>query len=230
MLRGLLIPLSPTEEIALRQLANGALTVSSKLVSRLQQLGLVERSAGGWRLTPLGNRRLSELPRAQLRKKAPGSIEGILDRYIPLAKAKGIGCPEQADDDQSPDDQAEPRRSRRILVAEDSYLEADAIARLLGDSGYEVVGPVARLDQALSLASAESLDAALLDVDLHGERSFAVASALQQRKVPVAFVSGYNASIVPALPELLAIPFVAKPFENGELVKVVETLATRHSG
>jgi hypothetical protein len=35
---------------------------------------------------------------------------------------------------------------------------------------------------------------------------------------------------VPALAELRAIPFVAKPFENGELVNVVETLATRQTG
>lgn len=233
MVRGLLIPMSPTEEIALRQVANGALAVSPKLVSRLQQLGLVERATGGWRLTPLGNRRLSELPGPQLRKRAPDSIEGILDRYIPLAKARGIGLSDQAEEDSSqatPDDHAEPRRLQRILVAEDSYIEADAIARLLGESGFEVVGPVARVDQAMSLASAESLDAALLDIDLDGERSFAVASALRQRNVPVAFVSGHHASIVPALAELRAIPFVAKPFENGELVNVVETLATRHAG
>lgn len=233
MVRGLLIPLSQTEEIALRRLASGSFKVAPKLVARLQQLALIQRGAGGWRLTPLGTRRLAELPTTPLRTKAPSSIEAMLEHYVSLAQARGIARPEQAEIEQphmTPQGDARPPRSPRILVAEDRYLEADAIARLLGESGYEVVGPVARFDQAMSLASAESLDAALLDIDLDGERSFAVASALRKRNVPVAFVSGHHASIVPDLPELRAIPFVAKPFEDGELVKVVETLAIRRAG
>jgi DNA-binding NarL/FixJ family response regulator len=53
-------------------------------------------------------------------------------------------------------------------VVEDCYVEAQALARLLESSGLEVVGPVGRLDQAISIAADRELDGALLDIDLGG--------------------------------------------------------------
>ncbi len=222
MVRGVLVPLSPEDEIALRRLAasarEGALGMTARMTERLRQLGLAERVAGAWRLTPLGKRRLSGLPKPPLQTRAKPVIDSILDRYIPLALARGIARPEQTPEEQS-------GRPPRILLAEDCYLEADALSRLLRESGFEVVGPVARFDQAMSLARGQSLDAALLDIDLDGEKSFAVASTLHRRSVPVAFVSGHAPTIVPPAVELQAMPFVAKPFVNEDLVTVVKSLA-----
>src|SRR6266550_54947 len=70
----------------------------------------------------------------------------------------------------------------RILVAEDNLLEAEWLQQLLADAGHEVIGPVARLGEALYLATHEQIDGALLNVDLAGVNSFAVAGCLRDRR------------------------------------------------
>jgi CheY-like chemotaxis protein len=224
--RAILIPLSAAEEIALRKVHLGSTVVSPSLVARLKDLALIQRAAGGWRLTPLGKRRHSELPDAPLRGRAPSVIDDILDRFIPMAQASGIVKPGEIDDGTaSASASPPPHQAPRILIVEDSYPEAAELDRLLSDCGYDVVGPVGRLDDAMMLASGQALDGALLDIDLGGGRSFGVASTLQRRSVPLAFISGYDPSIVPDAHELRAIPFVAKPFEDEALVAMVRTFA-----
>jgi len=224
--RAILIPLSAAEEIALRKVHLGSTVVSPSLVARLKDLALIQRAGGGWRLTPLGKRRYSELPAPPLRGRMPSLIDDILDRFIPMAQASGIVKPGEIDDDAaSASASPPPHQAPRILIVEDSYQEAAELDRLLSDCGYDVVGPVGRLDDAMMLASGQALDGALLDIDLGGGRSFGVASTLQRRSVPLAFISGYDPSIVPDAHELRAIPFVAKPFEDEALIAMVKTFA-----
>jgi CheY-like chemotaxis protein len=222
--RAILIPLSTAEEIALRRIHLGSAEISPALIVRLKELALIERATGGWRLTPLGKRRYNELSDAPLRGRGPSVIDDILNRFIPMAQATGIVKPEEVDDDSVNGSASSPaNHAPRILVVEDSYLEAAELSHLLTGSGYEVVGPVGRLSEAMSLATGQALDGALLDIDLGGERSFGVASTLQRRSVPLAFISGYDPIIVPDWHELRAVPFVAKPFANEALVAMVKT-------
>jgi CheY-like chemotaxis protein len=224
--RAILIPLSAVEEIALRKIHLGSTDISPDLVIRLKDLALIQRAGGGWRLTPLGKFRYSELSDAPLRGRAPSIIDEILDRFIPMAQASGIVKPGEIDDDAAGVSASPPpHQAPRILIVEDSDLEAAELDRLLSDCGYEVVGPLGRLHDAMMLASDQALDGALLDIDLGGERSFGVASTLQRRSVPLAFMSGFDSSIVPDARALRGIPFVAKPFENEALVAMVRTFA-----
>lgn len=226
-MRAILVPLSAAEEIALRQIGMGSVGVAPELVARLRELALVEPLGRKLQLTPLGRRRYSELPDAPLRGRSPSVIDDILNHYIPIAQAGALLKPEEAVDEYAgPALRGPTNQSPRILVVEDSYLEADALSRLLTGSGYDVVGPAGRLSEAMTLASGQALDGALLDVDLGGERSFDVAATLRRRSVPVAFISGYDRSIVPDSDELRSIPFVLKPFENEALVAVVKTFAS----
>jgi hypothetical protein len=58
--RGLLAPLSPNEQTALRRVANGISKpehLSAASITRLKLLALVEEHDGRIRLTPLGTRR-----------------------------------------------------------------------------------------------------------------------------------------------------------------------------
>lgn len=86
---------------------------------------------------------------------------------------------------------------RRILIVEDEYLLADEARRQLLKLGAIVVGPTARVDQALELIQDEEVDAAILDVHLDGEMVFPVAERLEELQIPYIFATGYDPSVIP---------------------------------
>ncbi len=86
---------------------------------------------------------------------------------------------------------------RRILVVEDEYLVAEDVRRWLQGLGAEVIGPAPRLARAHSLIAAERIDAAVLDIHVAGELVFPAADALNDRRIPFLFMSGFDRSIVP---------------------------------
>lgn len=75
---------------------------------------------------------------------------------------------------------------------------------ILADFGCVVVGPAAKLDDALKIAGSEQIDIALLDINLGGTRVFPVAHVLAGRDVPFVFVSGYG-------DQALETPFEGRP-------------------
>ena len=86
----------------------------------------------------------------------------------------------------------------RVLVVEDEYFVARDIQRALQRAGAEVVGPVARLNDALGLlADRLDLTAAVLDVKLADSMVFPVADALRRRGVPFIFATGYDPGSMP---------------------------------
>src|SRR3712207_954447 len=92
----------------------------------------------------------------------------------------------------------EPLAGRRVLVVEDEYFIADDIARALRKLGAEVVGPLASRDEALdAFSSGQSIDAAVLDINLRGDAVYPVADALRGRKVPFVFATGYDPATIP---------------------------------
>ena len=68
---------------------------------------------------------------------------------------------------------------------------AFALEDLIGDLGFDPVGPAFRLAEALALAALRGFDAAILDVRLNEERSFSEADYLAERGVPLMFATGY---------------------------------------
>jgi CheY-like chemotaxis protein len=116
-----------------------------------------------------------------------------------------------------------PLHGLRILVVEDVYLVAEVICDQLQDCGCEVVGPVGQLNQALALARQETLDGAVLDVNLKGQPSFAVSDALRERMIPYVFLTGYDSpNMFP--PEYRDAPRLGKPFRHADFVAFM----TRH--
>lgn len=87
---------------------------------------------------------------------------------------------------------------QRVLIVEDEYLLANETRRRLVKLGAIVIGPTARVDQALELIQDEDVDAAILDVHLDGEMVFPVAERLDELKIPYVFATGYDPSIIPA--------------------------------
>ena len=80
----------------------------------------------------------------------------------------------------------------RVLVVEDEVIVAMTLEDMLSDLGCSVVGPAYTLADGLALAEAADFDAALLDVNLGGERSEQIAELLRQRAIPFGFITGYG--------------------------------------
>jgi hypothetical protein len=91
---------------------------------------------------------------------------------------------------------------RRVLLVEDEFLAGLTTIGVLEGFGCEVVGPVARLAMALRLAKFETLDAAVLDINVAGELIWPVAEELHHRGVPFRILSAYLLS--PSTEERLA--------------------------
>jgi len=83
-------------------------------------------------------------------------------------------------------------KGKRILVVEDEALIAVMVEDMLTEMGSVVVGPADTIDQALALAGSESLDGAVLDVNVRGQRIDPVAEALAVCGVPMLFATGYG--------------------------------------
>jgi CheY-like chemotaxis protein len=99
-----------------------------------------------------------------------------------------------------------------VLVVEDDYATAMDLQLSLEDAGATVVGPVGRLDDALGLVwDLFDIDVAVLDINLRGERVYAVADALRERGIPFVFASGHDRASVPEV--YAQIPLCGKPME-----------------
>ena len=81
---------------------------------------------------------------------------------------------------------------RRILVVEDEMMVLMLIEDMLSDLGCEAVTTAATVPQALTLIGAQVFDAAMLDMNLNGDKTTSVADALSARDVPFFFSTGYS--------------------------------------
>jgi CheY-like chemotaxis protein len=102
----------------------------------------------------------------------------------------------------------------RLLVIEDEFLISELIADQLGELNLEVAGTATTVAQALHAIKTVDIDAALLDMRLHGKFSGEVADALSREGIPFLFVSGYSS--VPD-PRFGHIPILLKPFDTSTL-------------
>lgn len=116
----------------------------------------------------------------------------------------------------------------RVLVVEDESLVAMLIEDMLSDMGYEVVAVAARIDQALDLARSVVADLAILDLNLAGQRTDAVAEVLRARGIPFMFATGYGAAGVAQ--EWSHAPVVQKPFQEAELSRALLKLKVHETG
>ena len=106
----------------------------------------------------------------------------------------------------------------RVLLVEDESLVAFLLEDMLTELGHTVVGPVARVAPAVEIAQRETLDFAILDVNLNGEQSYPIADALALRDIPFAFSTGYDPKSL--RPPYRDRPTLQKPFQTQDLRKL----------
>ena len=112
---------------------------------------------------------------------------------------------------------------KRILVVEDEALIAIMVADMLAELGATVIGPAPTIAKGVALAEAETIDAALLDVNVRDERIDPVAEALRKRGIPMVFATGYGAR---ALVDGSAAATIDKPYTQQTLAKALAEILT----
>lgn len=113
-----------------------------------------------------------------------------------------------------------PLSGLRVLVVEDDWLIAEDLAHELERFGADVVGPVESVDRALQqVRTGTPIDFALVDVNLDGEPSYAVADMLQERGVPFVFATGSDPSATPD--RFRGVGRCQKPFRPSDLSQVI---------
>ena len=85
----------------------------------------------------------------------------------------------------------------RVLVVEDEMLVALLIEDVLTDEHCAIVGPFDEVKDALEAARTESLDLAILDVNVAGVKVYPVAEVLAARRIPFLLLSGYGQNAIP---------------------------------
>jgi len=111
---------------------------------------------------------------------------------------------------------------RRVLVLEEDEPVAVLLAAILKGLGCEMVGPANRIDDAIRLTISEPIDAAILDVAIGGEVTFAVADELINKGIPYAFVSGNK---TPAnIQRYAPVSIVTKPYSAEHIRQVLSEL------
>ena len=84
----------------------------------------------------------------------------------------------------------EALQGKTVFIVEDDVLSALTMKDFVEGLGCEVVGHARTLDEALAATENADIDIALLDIDLDGETSYALAQVLAIREVPFVFTTG----------------------------------------
>ena len=104
---------------------------------------------------------------------------------------------------------------KRVLLAEDEAIIGMMMREFLLEYGLFVVGPCCTASEALAASSGSDFDCAILDLNLGGESVYPVATALAERKVPFAFVTGYGRESLDG--RFADVPILQKPITRENL-------------
>ena len=128
------------------------------------------------------------------------------------------------------DERVERCDGLQILIVEDNYFVASALAQRIQDHGASVVGPVATLQSALELVETHGfeLNGASLDINLNGRLVFPVADALLARGIPIVFSTGYDSRAIPE--SYREIPRCEKPIDSETVARELLERAAQHRG
>jgi CheY-like chemotaxis protein len=111
------------------------------------------------------------------------------------------------------------------LIVEDEAIVGMMVEDALASLGVQIVGPLARVSQALPIARDRTLAGAVLDINIAGTLVYPVADALLARGIPFMFLTGYGEADLPR--HLQHAPLLTKPFIVDELCKAVRKLMQR---
>ena len=114
-----------------------------------------------------------------------------------------------------------------VLVVEDNGLLCCVLEETLREAGCEVVGPFARLPEAMQEVPALHVDIALLDINIRGELVSPLAEHLNARGIPFILTSAYRSRDLPYA--LQSAVQLTKPFTGSDVLERLSEVITAHS-
>mgnify|MGYP003455371251 FL=1 len=113
----------------------------------------------------------------------------------------------------------------RLLILDDEILVTMMLEDIVVDLDFEVVGPFSRLEEGLLAAKCESLDGAIIDLNLgRGVFSTPVADVLRDRGIPFVIATGYGAT--KEIKAMKASSLLTKPFTTEDVKIALASLIT----
>lgn len=113
----------------------------------------------------------------------------------------------------------------RVFVVEDESLITMTIEDVIETLGCQMVGPVAQLDEALTVARTGDFDCAVLDINIRGGNTYAIADLLLERGCPFLMATGCSDWSMPK--HLVTEKRLTKPFSAAELETELRLLDAR---
>lgn len=101
-----------------------------------------------------------------------------------------------------------------ILLLEDEAIIAFALEDMLNADG-ETVVLAGSLEDAAALIEEGGIASAVLDVNVHGEKSYCIGEKLRALAIPFVFATGYGDTSHP--PEFAETPTVSKPYTHEQI-------------
>ncbi|WP_158541696.1 response regulator [Pelagibacterium lacus] len=102
-----------------------------------------------------------------------------------------------------------------ILIVDDEFLVLLDLHTQLQQRGFSNISTASNVAGAMTIVENETIVMAFLDINLGNETSYDIASALQERNIPFAFVSGYAKDFVDAAFD--DVPVITKPVSSGDI-------------
>ncbi len=104
-----------------------------------------------------------------------------------------------------------------LLLVEDEPIVAMRAEDMLLELGAATVELCYRVDPAIAAIGQQGFDAAVLDINLNGERSFPIAAILTERAIPFIFATGFADRETP----FPGAPVIGKPYRTQELAQAL---------
>ncbi|MGB3794986.1 MAG: response regulator [Alteraurantiacibacter sp.] len=117
------------------------------------------------------------------------------------------------------------RKQPTILLLDDEFMVALALADHLESQGFAIAGPFCTVQEADAHITENRPDAAFLDINLgNGRNSYDFAAKLKREGVPFCFLTGYS-DLRADHPELQDAHFMGKPVRPEKATETAQKMA-----
>lgn len=108
-----------------------------------------------------------------------------------------------------------------IMILEDEAIVSFALEDMLAEAGANTL-LAENLAVAEELINVHRFDAAILDINVHGERSYPVAAELRRLGLPFIFATGYG-DVLKGTP-FEGVPTVTKPYTFTDVARALAAI------